>query len=135
MSASSYYSNRCKCISMVILLLLSSTLVGLGGFVYYKGYLKIIDMRVDGKPYLPEVVVNFDIVQDQLFYSCASSGLILALLLPTLYYRTPCMSLVFILSCVLVACWVMWTAKLFVDFQINIIGKEDICSLKNAMDL
>lgn len=131
----SYYSNRCKCISMSIMLFLTGVTLALGVFIYYVGYLQIIEMKINGSPYIPELVVNFSKVEDQLYYSSFSSIIILLLVLPTVYFKMPFLSLLFIICSFLMAGWVAWTAKMFLDFQQSIVGKEDICSLPVMLEL
>ena len=56
----SYYSNRCKCISTAIMLILSIAIVTIGAMTYYMLYMPITQMKIDGSPYLPELQVSFD---------------------------------------------------------------------------
>ena len=111
------FSDRCKCVSTVTLVLLCIVFIIAGALLYLNGFEKLHGVTFDGAPYLPEYKYDYSSFTFYIQYASFSSVGVLIFGLVSAQCKKPYTVLVYILAAVGAGMLMIYSSGITSEFK------------------
>ena len=113
----SYYSNKSKFISQILLSVLLFLIVVVAALVYFLGYSAMKQKKIDGAPYLPNLKITYEFA-DQIMYSSFSSVVVLIFGILCIFCKNRLTSTLFCVVCLCTGGYMIYTSQICFNFEV-----------------